>query len=502
MKPRICLCLAGRTHEENLRTIERYRSAVDLVELRADYLDPGERFFIRDFPRKAGLPCILTIRRRADGGCFDDGEGVRLVLFAKALSYARSDSSANYAYVDLEDDFHIPVIEEACRTFGTRIIRSSHHLHGMPQNLDEAWNRITQEEDEIPRLAVRPSHSQELLAFLKWVLTLPPKDKLALALGPYGVMSSLLAWRLGSLWTYASSDRNSPLCCEEGFLDPFALRSIYRFDSIDDRTVLYSLVGQTSILASLSPYLHNTAFREMGKNALLIPTPVDEVEHAVRILEMIGGEGAAITVPFKEDVLPLLSFHSTDVKRIGACNTLVRREGSWAGYNTDADGFERSLVEFLDRQDLSGCRATIVGAGGAAKSVALALYRKKAQCLILNRTYSTARELARKYNFHYSHLDERAIDLISDFSDLIVQATSVGMNSTEDPLSFYEFTGKEAVFDLIYHPAKTRLLARAEAAGCRITNGYRMLCHQAAGQYKLWMNEPPPGIYAQLPQPE
>ncbi len=502
MKPRICLCLTGRTHEENLRTLERFRDTVDLVEIRADFLDPGERFFIREFPRKVGIPCILTIRRTSDGGFFEDGEGVRLVLFAKALSYARADSRANYAYVDLEDDFHIPVIEEACRTFGTRIIRSSHYLHGLPPNLDEAWDRVSQEEDEIPRLVVQPSNSEQLLRFLEWGLALPPKERLILALGAYGVMSGILAWRLGSLWTYASSNRHTPLYREAGFLDPHTLRDIYRFDSIDEQTQLYTLIGQPSILASLSPYLHNTAFAKMGKNALIVPTPVDRIEHAVRILEMINGQGSAVTVPFKEDVLPLLSFHSTDVQRIGACNTLVRRQDSWAGFNTDADGFERSLIEFLGRQDLTGCRATIVGAGGAAKSVALALYRKGARCLILNRTYSTARELARKYNFHYSHLDERAIDLISEFSDLIVQATSVGMNTNEDPLAFYEFRGTEAVYDLIYHPAKTHFLARAESAGCRISNGYRMLCYQAAGQYKLWMNEPPPAIYAQLPQPE
>jgi 3-dehydroquinate dehydratase/shikimate dehydrogenase len=83
-----------------------------------------------------------------------------------------------------------------------------------------------------------------------------------------------------------------------------------------------------------------------------------------------------------------------------------------------------------------------------------------------------------------------------------VQATSVGMKGESDPIGFYEFRGSETVFDLIYHPSKTMLLKRAEAAGCRTINGYKMLCYQAAGQYKLWMNEPPPEIYARLEQPE
>ena len=123
-KPKICTCLTGTTIAEDLHILEQYRPIVDYVELRADCLDPSERFYIRSFPEKAGLPCILTIRRHQDGGKFEDGEGVRLVLFAKALSFPMADANANYAFVDLEYDFRAPVVEEACRTFGTRIVRS------------------------------------------------------------------------------------------------------------------------------------------------------------------------------------------------------------------------------------------------------------------------------------------------------------------------------------------------------------------------------------------
>jgi 3-dehydroquinate dehydratase/shikimate dehydrogenase len=104
-RPKICICLTGETIAEDLRILERYRSMVDYAELRADCLDPNERFYIRSFPEKAGLPCILTIRRLQDGGKFEDGEGVRLVLFAKALSFPKAEASANYAFVDLECDF-------------------------------------------------------------------------------------------------------------------------------------------------------------------------------------------------------------------------------------------------------------------------------------------------------------------------------------------------------------------------------------------------------------
>ncbi|MCX7776074.1 MAG: type I 3-dehydroquinate dehydratase [Spirochaetaceae bacterium] len=494
---KICLSLAGKTIDENLRILEQYRDKVDLVELRADFLEPSEKFYIRIFPEKARIPSLLSIRRASDGGKFTDGEGVRLVLFAKALSYARSDVSANYAYVELEDDFHIPAIEEACRTFGTRIVRSHHYQKGLPENLDEALAALSREDDEIPRLDVAIQSSGEALRFLRWWIALPPAERIFTLTGVYGLFGHILSSRLGSMWTYARS--RHPSDASDRFLfDPAVLHDIYHLREYGPQTELYALLGQKSIAASLSPLIHNTAFRTLEKNALFFPLVVDRIEDGLALLELLGCKGAAITVPFKEDVLPYLAFRSTDVQRIGACNTLVLRDGAWAGYNTDADGFERSLMQFLGRTDLEGMRATIIGAGGAAKSVALSLYRKGAHCLILNRTIMAARELARKYNFLYGHLDDRSIDLISSYSELIVQATSVGMDSEDDPLNFYEFKGTEAVFDLVYHPPRTALLKRAEAAGCQVTNGYRMLCYQAAGQYKLWMNEPPPEIYAHI----
>ncbi|MCE5257384.1 MAG: type I 3-dehydroquinate dehydratase, partial [Spirochaetaceae bacterium] len=150
----VCLCLTGRTIAEDLAILDTQRMFVDLVELRADYLDPAEKFLLRSFPEKAGLPCILTVRRKCDGGLFSDGEGVRLVMMAKAISFAKSDANANFAYLDLEEDFHVATLEEACRTFGTRIIRSCHSLKDVPKDLDGIWERISQEEDEIPKLAV------------------------------------------------------------------------------------------------------------------------------------------------------------------------------------------------------------------------------------------------------------------------------------------------------------------------------------------------------------
>lgn len=496
-KTPVCICLTGRTISEDLSILDEQRSYVDMVELRADFLDPSEKLNIRDFPEKAGLPCILTVRRRCDGGNFTDGEGARLVMMAKAISFAKKDSKANFAYIDLEDDFHVDTLEEACRTFGTRIIRSHHYLDGVPENLDEIWENLSEEDDVVPKLAVSPPDSTELARFLQWSATLPDREKILMVMGEVGVPARILAGRLGSMLTFASVPSSGATRAAPGQLSPQVLSTIYRSHEVDDKSDCYVLLGAKSIIGSMSPFLHSRAFRDAGKDALMVPLPSDSIKAALENMRFFGAKGAAVTVPFKEEVLPFLTFQSVDVQHIGACNTLIFRDDGLAGYNTDADGFERSALEFLNRADFRGMKVTLLGAGGAAKSVALALYRKGAECIILNRTISTARALARKYGFRWGPLDDRAMDLIAEYSDLIVQATSIGMQGGPggDPLSFYEFDGHERVFDLIYNPGKTQVLKRAEAAGCQILNGYRMLCYQAAGQYRLWMGEEPPDSY-------
>ena len=172
--PLVCLSLTARTISENLAALDRYRGKIDIVELRADLLDPSEAFALCDFPVLANLPCILAVRRKCDGGAFVDGEGQRLVMIAKAIAYARPDQSANFAYVDLEGDFRVPSVEEACHTFGTRIIRSRHYLSDMPIDFDLALTDLALEADEIPKLAVTPHDAEDFARFFTWASSLPP----------------------------------------------------------------------------------------------------------------------------------------------------------------------------------------------------------------------------------------------------------------------------------------------------------------------------------------
>jgi 3-dehydroquinate dehydratase/shikimate dehydrogenase len=223
------------------------------------------------------------------------------------------------------------------------------------------------------------------------------------------------------------------------------------------------------------------------------------MESFLSLAEEIGLSGASITVPHKEAVLPYLAAKSEVVSSIGACNTIVRPSGSndgqgsqrWQGYNTDAQGFTDSLLEFTRLKDLRGKKICIIGAGGMARAVASEVSRLKGKALILNRTVPRARDVAAPYRFAWGGLDMENLKLMEKYTDIIIQATSVGMEPDidSDPLWFYKFSGKEQLIDLVYKPAKSRCLIRAEEAGCKVLNGYDMLMRQARYQYEYFLGK-------------
>lgn len=495
---RICLSLTGRTIDEDLAVLDLYRGQVDLVELRADYLIMGEMLELRTFPERAGLPCILTTRRKVDGGVFDEGEGVRLVMMAKGLTHARTDTSANFAYVDLESDFRVAAVEEACRIFGTRVIRSRHFLDGVPEDLDAVWEELSADPEEVPKIAAYCRDAAELARLASWARGLPNREKIIIGMGPFGFPSRIMAERLGSSFVFTSAIAAGLAGAAPGHLDPAALLDTYHFRRVGIATRAFALAGAASCLGSKSPQLHNAAFSRVGLDAVFFPLPAEDARGFLAAAEALGVEGAAVTVPHKEDILPLLISVSEEAAAVGAVNTIIRsKAGGWMGHNTDTMGFERALREFLGRTDLSGMRVTLLGAGGAARAVACVLARMGATGLVLNRTLTKARALARRHDFAWACNDERALDLVLDHSDLIVNATSIGMTGEEegDPLEWYEFTGRETVYDLIYFPERTTLLRRAKEAGCVISNGLGMLRHQAAEQFRIWTGLEPPSDY-------
>jgi 3-dehydroquinate dehydratase/shikimate dehydrogenase len=509
---KICLCLTAKTLKRNLEILNKYRKYTDMAELRVDCLEPDERLLIRRFPEKAGIPVILAIRRDIDGGYFDSGEGSRVNLMARGLAYAEVDRRRNFAYLDIEHDLSVPSLEEAARTFGTKIIRSYHDIKGSCKDLSEKIRTMRHSDDEIIKLSVTVNTTKDVLRLLKAGKENPEQDKILIAAGYYGIYSRILAEHFGSILSYVSPlSEPDILQAAFGHIDVQEMAQLYQFRHITNNTKVYGVAG-FPLKVTDSPYFFNTVFRLEEIDAVYVPFPSDSISAFMELAQELNVAGLSITIPYKETVIPFLNYTNTQMRKINACNTIIRgnvpaaetpnrkpaspkmyssHQTGWLGANTDAKGFSDSLLAFLARPHLKRQCVTVIGAGGAARAVVYELYRLGAKVLILNRGIQKAYNLAAPYNFKWGGLDSHGIKMMNRYCDIIIQTTPAGMEGYDcsDPAEMYKFNGQEAVMDLIYKPEKTPFLERAAEAGCQIQNGYDMFIRQACYQYALFTGE-------------
>ncbi len=491
-RTKICLCLTGKTLEEDLAMIDRYRNYIDLAELRVDFLDYDERLSLRHFPERAGLPVCLTIRRNVDGGMFVEGEAARTTLYARALAFAEQDARKNYAYIDLEDDFYVPSLQDAALAFGTRIIRSYHNMTGAERNFRERMERMRTTGFEIPKIAFMPQSLTDVTNVFRESRELRDMDHILLAMGNMGMSTRILSNQLGSYLTYTTCADSEQNLSALGQIDPKTLCDVYNFRLQDDNTKIFGVTGWP-LKVTDSPRLHNSGYQAHGMNSVYIPVPSDSIDNTLTFADEIGMQGISVTVPYKESVMPNLANLSAEAGEIGACNTIVKHGNDWNGFNTDAYGLRKALGEFLGRESLFGKKVAIIGAGGAAKAAAYVVKQLHGRACIFNRTVSKAKKLADQYGFKYAPLGPEGLDMLEYYSNLIIQTTSIGNgcfdqepNDTNDPIYFYNFHGHEAVYDVIYKPSRTPMLQRAAKAGCNVENGFGMLTYQGHQQFKLY----------------
>ncbi|MDR2509967.1 MAG: type I 3-dehydroquinate dehydratase [Spirochaetaceae bacterium] len=482
---KICLCLNAKTLAQNLALIEKYRSYIDIAELRADCLFNEEHEFVRRFPELAGIPIILTVRRKIDGGFFERGEAARIVLLSKALAFAQADMRKNFAYVDLEEDLDTPSLEEVARAFGTRIIRSFHNFKETDAALENRVNALFRVGDEIAKAALMPQSLDDVRRIIRVAKSIKNHDAIILGMGDMGQCTRILAPRFGGYLSYTSpgtDDRTSGAA--PGQLNPVELCNVYRFREMNVNTQIYGITGYP-LTTTASPEFHNKVYMREKLNAVYLRFPAATIGEFMRLADELELSGASITVPHKESVIDYLSSVSEAARYVGACNTIIRMPRGWHGCNTDAPGFSDSLLNLIKRKNLKGRKALIIGAGGAARAVAAELCRLGAKALVLNRNILRAKRLADRFNFEYGSLEAETEVRVKKFADIIVQTTSLGMapDINDDPFPQYSFTGNEVVIDIIYKPEITIFLSRALAAGCTAINGYDMLQRQAEYQF-------------------
>jgi len=274
-------------------------------------------------------------------------------------------------------------------------------------------------------------------------------------------------------------------------------------NKFNHNTKIVGVIGHP-IKHSYSPLMHNIAFELSGLNYIYLPfdVPPSSLKDSLKGMVALGIKGFNVTIPLKEKVLPFLKDISEEASIIGAVNTIVNDDGILRGYNTDVLGVTESLLPF--KEELQGATVTVIGAGGASRSVIYSLIRnfKVERINIVNRTEQLAESLKEYFSTKMIFPNIKSYplvppDLIDVFrnSKLIVNTTSIGMYPDVDDAAttiLESFTKDQIVFDVVYTPIKTKLLKLAESQGARIITGLKMFVEQGAKSYEIWTGEQMP----------
>jgi shikimate dehydrogenase len=265
--------------------------------------------------------------------------------------------------------------------------------------------------------------------------------------------------------------------------------------AINAATRLCAVLG-APIRHSASPAMHNAAFTALGLDWRYLAFEVDpkNLRAAIDGAKAMGFAGLNLTVPHKLLAVDMVDQLDESAETWGAVNTIRFDEEGAIGFNTDADGLANSLREDLGLK-LSGTKLLLLGAGGAGRTAALKLASENvAKLFLVNRTPSKAEEIANEIKKRFPSV-KVVVGFPKTDVDLILNATSLGLKADDDsPLDEKQFSLKQthAVYDMIYRPAETKLLAAAKITGCKTANGLGMLLHQGAKAFEIWTGKSAP----------
>jgi len=477
----ICISIGNAIHETILSEHRALaEQGAELVELRLDYLS--------DFPELGRLlkdrptPTIVTCRRQDDGGRWQFSEDQRLSLLRSAIDH-------EVEYVDLEND----IAGQIPRTGKTQRIVSHHDFDETPDGLQEIHAEMCELDPDIVKLVTMANSPSDMVRVLKLVES-SQVPTVGFCMGELGLPSRILCGKYGAPFTYAaaSSDRE----VAPGQLSFEDMRNVYHYDQIDSETQAFGVLGDP-IAHSMSPLIHNAAFRREGLNAVYVPLRVsaDVLSETLDDFEWLNFQGYSVTIPHKQAVIAKAAHCDEPVKDSGAANTLFRDAGGeWQATNTDyqaaLESLQIGLQHLFGDTSLQGRRLLMLGAGGVARAIGMAVLREGADLTIANRTHSRAVALAEQLGCRQVPWENRD----AEQADILVNCTAVGMHPNVDDTPYQGdwLREKMLVFDTIYNPETTLLLRQARDRGCQTVNGIEMFVRQAARQFELFTERPAP----------
>ena len=460
---------------------EAAKQGARLIELRLDFVAKAP-----DYKRlldKRPCPMIATFRRPEDGGRWNGPEEQRRMNIRQAIV-------AGFDYVDLEVD----IIDKIPRFGPVKRIVSYHNLHGVPENLEELHKQMCAQDADIVKIAVTAQNTADNLRVMA-LLKNPPKPTVAFCMGDLGTCTRLLGLRLGMPFTYGAFNKERQIA--PGILAFQELQKIYHIEAINPDTKIFGVIGDP-VGHSLSPLIHNAAFKQLGINALYLPfrVPRGELAPFLKGFQEVPVQGYSVTIPHKEAAAKWAQERDESVETMGAANTLVAAAAGLRAANTDdlaaLDSLRAHLPLGPDNQPppLSSRFVLLLGAGGVARAIAHALHKEKVPLVLANRTADRAQKLAEDVGCKFVEWSARH----NVVCDTVINCTSVGMhpNLDESPIHHSFLKPGMFVFDTIYTPETTMLIREAQTRECQVLTGVDMFVRQAGLQFKLFTGQDPP----------
>jgi 3-dehydroquinate dehydratase/shikimate dehydrogenase len=484
---RICVPVC----EQGLQGLEQRAagaaSSGDLVEIRLDCLNRPTPECLGQIARLTGglnCPVIITFRPREQGG----------------QSQADYSSTREFwqTHADLFKQEFLDIEVDLAQEFMTgqsflpdwqRVICSHHDFDGVPGNLEEIYESMTQTPARVLKLAVRAGDVTDCLPLFQLLDRAQHEGReiIAIAMGYAGIATRILGPSRGAFLTYGSLDPEHGTA--PGQLTARELRGFYRIDRLNRQTQIMGIIG-LPLGHSVSPQIHNAALSAAGIDGVYIPFEVREVATFLtrmahpRTREIDWNlRGLSVTAPHKAAVLDHLDWIEPAAKEIGAVNTIVSNDNRLLGYNTDATAILKPVAERLG--SLRSARCAVIGAGGVASAALWSLKNEGAEVTVFARDVEKGSELAEKFCVDGKQLESAVFESF----DVVINATPLGTRGplqSETSASAATLRGARLAYDLVYNPRETRFLREAREAGCDTIGGLPMLVLQAAEQFKLW----------------
>ena len=472
--------LAGNARDAKREARAALSRGADLAELRFDHMDHVGPEVVRSLSAAVGSRSIATLRSPAQGG--------RGPPASNRDDLMKEIAAQRFAYLDIEleaDGDRAEELRKIAKRHRTVVI-ASHHF---PESANSSEVQDALEScaaiGDIAKVAVPAADVESAIQLVDLVRARASRKarSVVIGTGTAGMLTRVLADESGQEIQYASWG---------GAVVPGQLPLAVAKRLRGRAPFILGIVGHP-IGHSLSPAIHEAALAALDLPGVYLPFDVDmdSLDRLLQAADRLRIRGLNVTIPHKEAIVEKLDELDGDAERLGAVNTVVIGEGWTKGHNTDVFGFRLSLRSLGLR--VGDRRALVIGAGGAARSVVDVLLREGAKVQVTGRNTKRAESLAGSFDETVEVVPLEALPRSGPW-DLLVNATPVGGEGFPGGLPVPEpiLTNVGYVYDLVYNPPTTPLVAAARRLGRPATSGLEMLLHQAAKSFELWIGRSPP----------